>query len=498
MKTKIALLLAVLTMVIVSVGNASVTVSIDGPYTKDKGDTVTIPITITGYDNFYAGYFLVDFGKVKVKEVGVESETGYIYPLLADYGALTKETEWKALTEWYKTKDAAVDYGLFTSKLKLLWIAPKAQSEVSGPSSGSLFKLKFKVDDQAQSDIIFLGGEVLNNNIKQAKSVGTQALFNVAGTPPVSVISTPAELTALTADQAKNLTSNLDMGGLGGSIPVTVTLKNEGYTPNVNETGLQLKVGTQIQKADGTPYTGFLKPPQAEAYTEWSKEDQEALPAAWKNDAYKISVGAAEKLKLSQKALMLLKVRLKTTNPKVYYLPPVGPPEEAGVEGSETVEGKAYSITKGGTIIGSASAAGGLTDYTIAVLLDHLSTYVVGPALTTPAAAVVPEGDDGTCFIATAAFGSASDWHVKSLRDFRDAYLLKSSWGKAFVDAYYKHSPSIALYLKEHDLLRSVVRAGLVPVAGFAYVAVYYPVLLLLGLILLVGIVAVGVTVRRR
>jgi hypothetical protein len=200
-------------------------------------------------------------------------------------------------------------------------------------------------------------------------------------------------------------------------------------------------------------------------------------------------------LNLTKYALMLLKVRLKTKSPKVYYLPENAAPEEAGVSGSATVEGKSYNITKGGTIIGQASAPAGETDYTIAVLLDHLSTFVVAHPLPT-AAAPVSGGGGGTCFIATAAFGSANDWHVKTLRDFRDRFLLTSDWGKAFVDAYYRYSPPVASYLTQHEALRTVVRVALVPVAGLAYVTMYQPVLLLLGFVLVFGFV--GILIRKR
>ncbi len=496
MKTKIALLLAVLCMVTVSVSYASVTVSIDGPYTVTPTGEVTVPISIQGYTNFYAGYVVVDFGKLKVEDVTVESKAGYIYPSLADYAPYTLKSQWDSLTQWYNTKDAAVDYGLYGSKFKLIWVAPKAQTESNAITDGNLFDLKFTVLQGSKSEVVFLGGEVLNNNTKEAKGLGAYAQFNVSGAPPITIISTPDALTQLTADEAKNITAYLDMGGLNGAIPsalTSVTLKNEDTQPG-KDVGLELKGGTQIQKSDGTAYTGFLKPPEAKGYTELSKEEQDLLPPAWKDDVYKISVGAAEKLKLAQNALMLLKVRLKTKSPKVYYLPPVGPPEEAGVQGAATVEGKQYTIPKGGLILGSSSASGGLTDYTIAVLLDHLSEYAVGPDLTPPAEAPIG-GGGGTCFIATAVFGSPDEWHVKALREFRDRYLIGNSLGKAFVDSYYKYSPSVALYLKDHEVLKGIVRVTLVPVAGFAYVALNYPILLL---VLLIGLMAVAAFVGKR
>lgn len=114
----------------------------------------------------------------------------------------------------------------------------------------------------------------------------------------------------------------------------------------------------------------------------------------------------------------------------------------------------------------------------------------------TPSPAVSGGGGGGGCFIATAAFGSPNDWHVSTLRQFRDSYLLTSDWGRAFVQAYYKYSPPIATYLAEHDVLRAVVRMTLVPVAGLAYVIMYQPVFLLLGFVMLFGFV--GILIRKK
>ena len=57
---------------------------------------------------------------------------------------------------------------------------------------------------------------------------------------------------------------------------------------------------------------------------------------------------------------------------------------------------------------------------------------------------------------------------VRHLRAFRDEYLLTNTPGRAFVDFYYSVSPPIADYLREHDGLRSVVRAGLSPLVGLS------------------------------
>lgn len=74
----------------------------------------------------------------------------------------------------------------------------------------------------------------------------------------------------------------------------------------------------------------------------------------------------------------------------------------------------------------------------------------------------VPAGGGG-CFIATAAFGTPMAEEVRYLRAFRDRHLLTNDPGRAFVRFYYAYSPPIADYLRRHDSLRAMVRAGLRP-----------------------------------
>ena len=81
------------------------------------------------------------------------------------------------------------------------------------------------------------------------------------------------------------------------------------------------------------------------------------------------------------------------------------------------------------------------------------------------------EGGGGGCFIATAAYGSLMEPHVKILRDFRDRFLLGNTVGKIFVRLYYTYSPPIADYIAEYDNLRAVVRISLLPVVGVSWIA---------------------------
>lgn len=78
-------------------------------------------------------------------------------------------------------------------------------------------------------------------------------------------------------------------------------------------------------------------------------------------------------------------------------------------------------------------------------------------------ALVAPTSTTG-CFIATAAYGTYQEPEVQVLRNFRDETLLKSKLGREFVDGYYEVSPPIADFIRDHDSLRAVVRAGLDPI----------------------------------
>lgn len=77
-----------------------------------------------------------------------------------------------------------------------------------------------------------------------------------------------------------------------------------------------------------------------------------------------------------------------------------------------------------------------------------------------------------SCFIATAAFGTILHPYVRTLRQFRDQYMLKSAIGTEMVYTYYEVSPPIAEYIAGNPLLRGVVRCLLLPVIGLAWLMV--------------------------
>jgi hypothetical protein len=108
----------------------------------------------------------------------------------------------------------------------------------------------------------------------------------------------------------------------------------------------------------------------------------------------------------------------------------------------------------------------------------------------------------GGCFIATAAYGTPMAGEIGILREFRDEYLLTNAVGQAFVDFYYRVSPSIAEFISEHPSLRSIVRTGLVLAVAMSTVAINTSVAekaAVVGLLVLVAAaLAVAIRTRRR
>lgn len=74
------------------------------------------------------------------------------------------------------------------------------------------------------------------------------------------------------------------------------------------------------------------------------------------------------------------------------------------------------------------------------------------------------------CFVATAAYGSALEPEVETLRRFRDRVLLGSLPGRVFTAFYYQASPALAAQLRGVDWARDLVRLGLEPLVAAARV----------------------------
>jgi hypothetical protein len=92
------------------------------------------------------------------------------------------------------------------------------------------------------------------------------------------------------------------------------------------------------------------------------------------------------------------------------------------------------------------------------------------------------------CFIATAAWGSWMDPHVRSLRSFRDEVLMTHAPGRAFVALYYRYSPPVAQLIGRHESLRAATRAMLAPVVFAIERPAAAGGLLLAGMLLLLNL----------
>lgn len=65
------------------------------------------------------------------------------------------------------------------------------------------------------------------------------------------------------------------------------------------------------------------------------------------------------------------------------------------------------------------------------------------------------------CFIATAAYSTATHPDLDTFRQFRDEKLLTHSVGKHLVSIYYQIGPSIAQYVKKHQHIKRFLREQL-------------------------------------
>ncbi len=71
------------------------------------------------------------------------------------------------------------------------------------------------------------------------------------------------------------------------------------------------------------------------------------------------------------------------------------------------------------------------------------------------------KGRHARCFIATAVFNNQDCQEVEALREFRDAVLLPSQTGRAFVIWYYRVSPPIAEWITRRAWARLMLRPPL-------------------------------------
>jgi hypothetical protein len=164
-----------------------------------------------------------------------------------------------------------------------------------------------------------------------------------------------------------------------------------------------------------------------------------------------------------------------------------------------TADNSSAAIQRGGDITDTSYLITGLTNgtrYYLWVKAKNSAGYSTfsTSANETPVADTNSDagGGGGGCFIATAAYGSQFEPHVKVLREFRDSYLMQTELGKAFVNLYYKYSPELADVIAKNDTLKLATRWSLVPVVAIAYAMLHTSSMeklniILLGIILMMG-----------
>ena len=100
--------------------------------------------------------------------------------------------------------------------------------------------------------------------------------------------------------------------------------------------------------------------------------------------------------------------------------------------------------------------------------LDIISTNTIEETETSEIPAVDESPlNGGGCLIATAAYGSEMAPEIQQLREIRDQKLLKTEYGKSFMNSfngfYYSFSPQIADYERKNPIFKESIKILLIP-----------------------------------
>jgi YVTN family beta-propeller protein len=134
----------------------------------------------------------------------------------------------------------------------------------------------------------------------------------------------------------------------------------------------------------------------------------------------------------------------------------------------------------GGNFVLIATVLPGITSYTDGGLSNDSNYYYkvsafnyAGESDFSNIAYSITGNSESGCFIATAAYGSLMEPHVKILRDFRNRFLSTNKIGKSFLALYYRYSPPIADFITQHDSIRFMVRWSLLPFVGMSWLVIF-------------------------
>lgn len=180
-------------------------------------------------------------------------------------------------------------------------------------------------------------------------------------------------------------------------------------------------------------------------------------------------------------------------------------------EGDGSTETGGTIFPQGGRLSNYIIKSGQTEDGTgFGVFTSHIEEITPGTQYFVRAYALLTDGTviygnvvtietEDSCFIATAAFGTSFNKHVKMLREFRDRVMLPTKIGRQLVGMYYHYSPPFAEVIAQNEILRGVARIALLPFVWFAFVVLKTTLVAKLCLLLLIGgVVATFTSISRR
>lgn len=133
----------------------------------------------------------------------------------------------------------------------------------------------------------------------------------------------------------------------------------------------------------------------------------------------------------------------------------------------DNIEGYSYRDRFNNNI----AAAHSITPEYEQLLSERLNQAINGIREIDPnyAAPVIEKKKADACFVVTATMGDFSHPDVVYLRQFRDGWIRKQPGGPAFIDAYYRIGPKLAMLIQRSDTLRRLsTRCIVKPAVRFA------------------------------
>ncbi|MFZ4855439.1 MAG: choice-of-anchor D domain-containing protein [Desulfuromonadaceae bacterium] len=307
---------------------------------------------------------------------------------------------------------------------------------------------KFKIMNNSQSAIAFNGASVFKPSTTTVESSYSSTLptvstsvapggvldFSITFTPK-SLISYPAQLVVTDTNGGK-YTLNLTGTGSGVSVSVDTSSETNAYV-------------SSFASLNSSEYSVVNKPANLVV--------NKAVDMVIRG----VSVGGTVPVTVTLDSIPANALFYKVTNNKWLQFTP---------DSVDSVNKTISYRVKDSTAAGD-SASDMDSDPTPTIIHDPVVVATIGSSSNVTTTTPPPSSGGGTgggggsggCFIATAAYGSYLDPHVMALRNFRDHVLLQSEPGTNFVAFYYKHSPPIADFIAQHDILRLIMRVALTP-----------------------------------